>query len=155
MKLKVNKGFTLIEILIAMSITSIIILTLFTTLNSTIKGNVKNEINIKTLNLGQSEIENIRELIKEEKEIKIVDDLNNQSKNIAIGSNALNILNKKIKNDNRNYYEKIYITKEKITYGNNSNYLYTIKVIVNDDIQKLNNNQGKEIITKVFSKKSY
>lgn len=153
MKLKRNKGFTLIEILIALSIISIITMALFTAIASTVKGNIKSEVNIKLMNMAQSEIENIRQLIKEEKPIILIDDINKSEVEVTIGNKL--VINKKNKNDTKNYYESILITKENITGGNISNYLYTIKVIVNNDIQRLNNNQGKEIITKVFSKKNY
>lgn len=62
--IKNNKGFTLIEILVAMSIISIITFTFFTIMNSSIKQNSKNEKDIKALNIAQSEIENLRKEIK-------------------------------------------------------------------------------------------
>lgn len=61
---KSNKGFTLIEILIAMSIISLIAMAFFTFLNTSIRFNSKNEKDIKALNIAQSEVENLREQIK-------------------------------------------------------------------------------------------
>ena len=58
------KGFTLIEILIAMTIVSILVFSLSTIINSSIKQNTKNEKDIKLLNIAQSEIENLRRKIK-------------------------------------------------------------------------------------------
>ena len=58
-----NRGFTLIEILISMAIISIVLFSLFTTINSSIRQNTKNEKDIKLLNIAQSEIENLRKEI--------------------------------------------------------------------------------------------
>lgn len=63
-KLKQNKGFTLIELLVALAIVGIILLAFFKVTYSTTKMNVKNDIDIKALNLAQSEIENLRNQIK-------------------------------------------------------------------------------------------
>lgn len=63
-KLKRQEGFTLIEILIAMSIISLIAMAFFTFINSSIKFNTKNDQDIKALNIAQSEIENLRQQIK-------------------------------------------------------------------------------------------
>lgn len=64
LKIKNNKGFTLIEILISMAIISIVLFSLFTIINLSIKQNTKNEKDIKLLNIAQSEIENLRKEIK-------------------------------------------------------------------------------------------
>lgn len=65
MKAKGNiKGFTLIELIVALSIISILSLSFFKILNSSIKYNTKNEKDIKALNIAQSEIENLRREIK-------------------------------------------------------------------------------------------
>lgn len=61
---KNNKGFTLLELLISLSIISIIFVTFYIFLNNSIKTNGKNEIDIKSLNIAQSEIENLRQQIK-------------------------------------------------------------------------------------------
>ena len=58
------KGFTLIELIIALSIISILSLAFFKILNSSIKYNTKNEKDIKALNIAQSEVENLRREIK-------------------------------------------------------------------------------------------
>ena len=63
-KLKSIHGFTLIEILVAMAIISIVSTGFYTMINSSIKHNVKNEKDIQSLNMAQSEIENLRSQIK-------------------------------------------------------------------------------------------
>lgn len=64
-KLKQNKGFTLIELLVALAIAGTIILAFFKIIDSTNKMNVKNDIDIKALNIAQSEIEILRSQIKD------------------------------------------------------------------------------------------
>jgi len=58
------KGFTLIELIVALSIISILSLAFFKILNTNIKYNTKNEKDIKALNIAQSEVENLRREIK-------------------------------------------------------------------------------------------
>jgi len=63
---KISKnGFTLIELLVAMSIISLIAMAFFTIVNTSIKSNTKNEKDIKSLNVVTSEIESIREQLKD------------------------------------------------------------------------------------------
>lgn len=69
-KLKKNKGFTLIELLIALAIVGIILLVFFKVTDNTTKMNVKNDIDIKALNLAQSEIENLRNQIKNGEQVE-------------------------------------------------------------------------------------
>lgn len=61
---KNNKGFTLLELLISLSIISLICFIFYGFLNNSIKTNWKNERDIKALNIAQSEIENLRQQIK-------------------------------------------------------------------------------------------
>lgn len=63
-KLKKSKGFTLIELLVALSIVMIILLTFFKVIDNTTKMNVKNDIDIRALKLAKSEVENLRNQIK-------------------------------------------------------------------------------------------
>jgi prepilin-type N-terminal cleavage/methylation domain-containing protein len=132
-----NKGFTLIEILIAMSLVSLIAMAFFTILNSTIKANSVNEKNIKCLNIAQSEVENIRQQIKELKQIQVKSSESYEPIPIEI-NNAI-------------YYEVIKVEKKEIQQGNPNGYLYTINVIVNYDKEALILGKGKEITTQVFS----
>lgn len=64
MKKNNSRGFTLVEVLISLSILSILMLVFFNVINTSIKTNKKNEIDINALNLAQSEVENIRMQIK-------------------------------------------------------------------------------------------
>ena len=64
-KLEKSKGFTLIELLVALAIVGTILLAFFKIIDSTNRMNVKNDRDIKALNIAQSEIENLRSQIKE------------------------------------------------------------------------------------------
>jgi prepilin-type N-terminal cleavage/methylation domain-containing protein len=154
-KYKNNRGFTLIEILIAMGIISLIAMAFSTILNSTIKANSVNEKNIKCLNIAQSEVENIRQQIKESKSIQVESSESYEPIPIEIGVEKK--VSKDIKNDNNMYYEKIKVDKETISVVNGSqkvsNYLYTINVFVHYNEDDFDKGKGKEITTQVFSKK--
>lgn len=81
MENKYSKGFTLLELLVSLSIITLILISFFKVYNSTIRVNTKNDIDIKALNLAQSEIENLRNQIKskednEDIEIKYTIDSN-------------------------------------------------------------------------------
>ena len=69
-KLKQDKGFTLIELLVALAIVGIILLAFFTSINSTIRMDAKNDRDIKALNIAQSEIENLRNQIKNHEQLE-------------------------------------------------------------------------------------
>ena len=60
-----DKGFTLLELLISLSIITIILLAFSTITISSIKGNTKNDKDISALNIAQSEIAVIRKPIKD------------------------------------------------------------------------------------------
>lgn len=64
LKIKNKKGFTLVEVLIAMAIISIVTLSFFTIVNFSIRQNLKNEQNIILRNIAQTEVENLRKEIK-------------------------------------------------------------------------------------------
>lgn len=61
---KKNKGFTLLELLVALAIIISIMFAFFKVYNSSIRVNTKNDRDIKALNLAQSELENLRNQIK-------------------------------------------------------------------------------------------
>lgn len=84
MKNRSSKGFTLAEILISLSILSILILVFFGVINTSIKNNKKNEIDINSLSLAQSEVENIRIQIKNNNISNLKDLENNE---FTIGEN--------------------------------------------------------------------
>ena len=63
MKLK-NKGFTLIEVLIALFIVSLVSMSFFMIVNITNRSNAKNEKDIQAMDIAQNEIEHITKDIK-------------------------------------------------------------------------------------------
>ena len=85
MKKEVSKGFTLVEVLVSLSILSILMLVFFNVINISIKNNKKNEVDINALHLAQSEIENIRAQIKNNN-ISNMKDLENNE--IVIGESS-------------------------------------------------------------------
>lgn len=132
MKNRSSKGFTLAEILISLSILSILILVFFGVINTSIKNNKKNEIDINSLSLAQSEVENIRIQIK-----------NNNTSNLKDLENNEIIIDADIENSYtfKNYEVKISVEKE-------SDLLYKVKVTVSHK----NSNYSKrnvQIITQV------
>ena len=148
-----NRGFTLIEILIAMSLISLMAIAFSTILNSTIKANSVNEKNIKCLNIAQSEVENIRQQIKESKPIQVESSESYEPIPIEINKES-QVIEKDIANDNNVYYEAIKVEEKEIIQGSSKGYLYTINIIVNYDKEALILGKGKEITTQVFSKQN-
>lgn len=140
--IKINiKGFTLIEMLIAMSIISILVLAFHTTITSTIKGNAKNERDIKALNIAQSEIEVVRNQIKEGNTVFV--NSNNESLTIGESDNI--------------YYKEVdgieFEVKLSIEENTNSN-MYDLKVVVKSKNKNSNTNYSSEketeLVTQVF-----
>ncbi len=130
MKKEVSKGFTLVEVLVSLSILSILMLVFFNVINISIKNNKKNEVDINALHLAQSEIENIRAQIKNNN-ISNMKDLENNE--IVIGESSSYLSN--------NYNVDILVEQK-------SDLLYEIKVGVkyqNFDFSKKNT----QIITQV------
>jgi len=157
-KLRKNRGFTLIELIIALSVISIITMAFFTTINSSIKHNAKNEKDIKALNIAQTEIENLRDCIKSNTDLIISDE--------SITEGNINIIEKLVLFDENNIYNKI-IVEDNIKYQ----YIVTLKVSrekrpskslnefylydINIDVKAENENLSKKITTlttKVLSK---
>lgn len=133
MKIKNTKGLTLVELLISMSILSIIGLAFFSTINTSIKTNKKNETDIKALHLAQSEVENLRVQIKKSTGSKL---------------DIVDLKDNKITINTDNYYtSEEYEVKIKIT--EKEDLLYEIRVTVG----AVNSNFSKkktEIITQVI-----
>ena len=132
MKINKSKGFTLIEVLVSISILSIIGLAFFSTVNTSIKTNKKNEMDIKALHLAESEIENLRVQIKKSKEstLNIVDSNKNK---IIIGIENI-------------YTSGEYIVKIKVE--KKESLLYEIRVNV-ESIKQDFSKKKTEIITLV------
>lgn len=106
-----NKGFTLLELLISLSIITIILLAFSTIIISSIKGNTKNDKDISALNLAQSEIEIVRKQIKDGK----TSFKNSKNETLEFNSisdsieNTENIYYKDV--DGKNFEVKFYISK--------------------------------------------
>ena len=64
MKNKSNKGFTLLELLVSLTIITFILFAFFRIINTTTRVNTKNDRDIKALNIAQTEVENLRNQIK-------------------------------------------------------------------------------------------
>ncbi|MGL6104667.1 type II secretion system protein [Romboutsia sp.] len=160
-KLKKSKGFTLIELLIAMSIISLIVMAFFTVWNSTIRLSAKNEKDIKSLNIAQSEVENIRNQIKEQIDsttksitVNAYQTSSNSYMNDSITIGTEKEYKKKIEGDSNLYTVKLIVKKDPIKDSSNketSNFIYNINV----KVQSNNQNLSKKIIeleTEVFGK---
>lgn len=93
-----NKGFTLLELLVSISIMSIILLAFLTIIMSSIKGNTKNDKDISALHIAQSEIEVVRKQIK---------DGNTSFVNSENESLVLSSINDSIENTQNIYYKNI------------------------------------------------
>lgn len=135
-KLKKSKGFTLIELLVALAIVGTILLTFFKITDSTNRMNVKNDRDIKALNIAQSEIENLRSQIKEK--------AGNNERELFVYDNSLDSNDKKIEIsfDKKNEYFRIYedsdikykiclgIKREIVAEDTFNDYIYTINITV-------------------------
>lgn len=145
MKIKDSRGFTLIELVVSISILSIIGLAFFSAINTSIKTNKKNETDIKAMHLAQSEMENLRIQIKNYKESTPENDEINicDSKD-----NPVPILTEDYKKneDDINYILDDYGVK--ITVIKKDDLLYEIMVIV-FELNKNFSNKDTKIITRV------
>ena len=135
-KLKKSKGFTLIELLVALAIVGTILLAFFKIIDSTNRMNVKNDRDIKALNIAQSEIENLRSQIKEKTD--------NNERKLFVYDNSLDSNDKKIEIsfDKKNEYFRIYedadikykicldIKREMVKEDTFNDYIYTINITV-------------------------
>ena len=135
-KLEKSKGFTLIELLVALAIVGTILLAFFKIIDSTNRMNVKNDRDIKALNIAQSEIENLRSQIKEKAD--------NNERKLFVYDNSLDSNDKKIEIsfDKKNEYFRIYedadikykicldIKREMVKEDTFNDYIYTINITV-------------------------
>lgn len=152
-----NKGFTLLELLVALAIVSLGVMTMFAAVNSNLKINTKNDKDIKSLQIAQSEIENLRSQIKNKslstfnikeynKEKKVYEEVDRNLDELENGIEYLKIID----NEVNIYKVKLTVSKD-IDKNGNSTDLYTIDVNVssqNEDFSGKNTN----LITKVFGK---
>lgn len=145
MKVKESRGLTLIELLISISILSIIGLAFFSTINTSININKKNENDIKAMHLAQSEVENLRDQIKNYTD----NNSDNNEMNIYdLKNNSVPILteNDKKNEDDINYTLDDYGVK--ITVIKKDDLLYEIMVMVFESNKNFSNKYTK-IITRV------
>ena len=166
MKNKTNKGFTLLELLVSLTIITFILFAFFRILNTTTRVNTKNDRDIKALNIAQTEIENLRQQIKtkslgySERRLLIYDDLKqgeDKSEEISFDKDNKSkkdysriIINE---NGSKNKYNITLSVERELVQGNkkynNSN---IISSAFND--YKYNIDINVELEDKYFSKKS-
>lgn len=155
---KTNRGFTLIEVLISLSIVNIILLSLFSFYNSSIKFNKKNETDINSLNVSQTAIESMRIYSKLNNKFGIdidndgVDDLgfdNSESNWVDLDSEYKiytgNLDTLEIEKDNNKYLATINSVKR---YKNNMS-VYTVEL---ETKSKYNSTKKINLITQVYVK---
>ena len=144
-KVKSIHGFTLIEVLVAMSIISIVSMGFYTIINYSIKNNVKNEKDIQALNMAQSEIENLRSQIKSSSRILNIYGSNGES--IIEIPNEDHIMWKEV--DETNKIDEIEINPN----GDYKNYIYKQDNSVIRYYKSLDNNIEYEIRLKLTTQK--
>lgn len=139
LKLKKKEGFTLVEVIVAMGIISILCLGLYCVVNMAIKVNSKNENDIKALQLAQSQVESIRVQIKNgETKFKLKDKDNND---VFIDIDVTSSYKKNISS-------KIYDVQVNVSKDLNSG-LY--KVIVKTKLENINSSKKEtKIVTEIF-----
>lgn len=147
--IKDNRGFTLLELIVSLTIMSMMSLGFFLVIQNNIKSNVKNEKDIKLLQIAQSEIENLRNQIKNsdsetfttfKSNIDEYNSITEESITISIGEN---IYTKALSDDSNIYDINLKLSKDEILD------IYTIDIKVeseNKDFTKKNIN----LITKIF-----
>ena len=143
-KLKNKKGFTLLEMIVAMSIVLIIAISFFANLNNITKSNVKNDKDIKAMDISQSEMEKIIKYIKKD-EVNINGSLNLETCNI--GDNINYLVNHSAKDIYKCHVELV--NRKKIKQGTKNAFLYTIKIQTNLESSKFSKRKI-EIITQIL-----
>lgn len=136
-----NEGFTLLELLVALAISTMVLMAFTTTINTSIRGNTKNDKDIKALNIAQTEIENIRVQIKEGKHLFE----NSNGDSVQVDRANGNIFNQIV--DGKNFEVIMFLTKE------TTSSLYTLKVVVKATgagIDDYFSKKETEIITQIY-----
>lgn len=122
----------MIELLVAMSIISLIALVFFSTVNNSIKSNAKNEKDIKSLQLVQSEMERLINDIKQDKKLEVHDDISGIYESIEFKKDVDGIdkSNKtyKLKSNGDVYNLNLSMNRMSITIGNENIYKYNIDI---------------------------
>lgn len=150
-RLRKNKGFTLLELIISLAIVGFVLLGLFRVINSTHRISTKNDRDIKALNILQSEIENLRGQIKKspnedgERVLFVEDEVENKKIEVKFSEDTNEAIvpeYSKIDKDRNSIYKinNLKIQRELITGNNQSvnkgfnDYKYTlnIKAILED-----------------------
>ena len=135
-KFEKSKGFTLIELLVSLAIVGTILLAFFKIIDSTNRMNVKNDRDIKALNIAQSEIENLRSQIKEkadnnERELFVYDNsLDSNDKKIEISFDKKNEYFRIYEDADIKYKICLYIKREMVKEDTFNDYIYTINITV-------------------------
>ena len=148
-----NKGLTLIELLVALAIVGLGIITMFSSVNSNLKVNTKNDKDIKSLQIAQSEIENLRSQIKskspdsfkintykEEQDKEEVEEISLKDLEKEDGISYFRIIDGK---------SNIYNINLKVT--DDPENLYTIDIKVSSQNEDFSG-KSTHIVTKVFGK---
>lgn len=144
-KYKGMHGFTLIELIISLSIISIVLFVTYSMINNSMKSTTKNQKNINAINIAQTEIENLRYKIKHEKDLTVYDEEINKEKAIIIDGTT--IYRKKDLNNDKIYFN-ISLTVRKST-NKNERGIYIIKIKIKQDNDYIRNTEIN-IETKIF-----
>ena len=137
-----KKGFTLLELLVSISIISILLLAFLTIILSSIKVNTKNDKDISALYIAQSEIEVVRKQIKDGNTSFV----NSENKGLVINNTLGNLYYKEI--DGKRFEVRFYLDKSL-----ESN-LYNLRVIVKsksmDTEDDYFSKKTTELVTQVY-----
>lgn len=137
-----KKGFTLLELLVSISIISILLLAFLTIILSSIKVNTKNDKDISALHIAQSEIEVVRKQIKDGNTSFV----NSENKGLVINNTLGNLYYKEI--DGKRFEVRFYLDKSL-----ESN-LYNLRVIVKsksmDTEDDYFSKKTTELVTQVY-----
>lgn len=150
---KNTKGFTLIEVLVAISIISIITIVFYTSTNNAIKHNKKNEVDIHSMNVAQSVLEEIRVYAKKNKSIGIdinsdgVEDFNIINDSSSWSENVYNKNIEKIEVSNESVVYEIIISKLAREMDNNDVYTIELQVKPSNSSKKVS-----KIVTQIYAR---